>query len=88
MSDVNSNPTADAERERAKEDAAKRRKDAKAIAEQRRNDRKNRKRHCALCGVEESEKAPFVPHPDGLGPICRETSTCEHTRAAGKSITR
>ena len=60
------------------------REKAKLIAEARRNDRKNKKRHCALCSVEESEKTPFVAHPDGIGPTCREPALCEHYRAAPK----
>lgn len=55
---------------------------AKELADQRRNERKNRKRTCALCGVEESERTPFVAHPDGVGPTCRETYTCENYRAS------
>jgi hypothetical protein len=58
------------------------REKAKQLAEQRRTERKNRKRKCALCGVEENEKAPFVPHADGIGPTCKEPSMCEHYRAA------
>jgi hypothetical protein len=63
-------------------DAKARRELAKKMAEDRRSERKNRKRKCALCGIEESEKTPFVPHPDGLGPSCREPSMCEHYRAS------
>ena len=58
------------------------REKAKQLAEQRRTERKNRKRKCALCGTEENDKAPFVPHPDGIGPTCKEPSMCEHYRAA------
>jgi hypothetical protein len=54
---------------------------AKQLAEERRAERKNRKRKCALCGVEESEKTPFVAHPDGIGPSCKEASVCENYRA-------
>lgn len=60
------------------------REKAKLIAEARRTERKNKKRHCALCSVEESEKSPFVAHPDGIGPTCREPAMCEHYRAAPK----
>jgi hypothetical protein len=74
------------ERERAKQEAAKRRLEAKAEAEARRQDRKTRKRRCALCSVEESEKTPFFAHPDGLGPTCKEPALCEHYRAAGRPI--
>lgn len=49
---------------------------AKQIAEQRRAERRSRKRKCALCGVEESEKTPFVAHPDGIGPTCRDPNVC------------
>lgn len=71
-----------AERERAKQETMRRRAEAKADAERRRTERKTRKRKCALCGVEESEKSPFHAHPDGIGPTCREPSVCEHNRAA------
>ena len=68
-------------------DAKALREQAKKLAEQRRADRKNRKRKCALCGTEESEKTPFVAHPDGIGPSCKDPSVCEHYRAAaGKPI--
>jgi len=70
------------ETEAKKVTAEERRAEAKKIAEQRRADRKNRKRKCALCGTEESEKTPFVAHPDGIGPTCKEPSLCEHYRAA------
>lgn len=59
---------------------------AKQLAEERRNERKSRKRKCALCGVEESEKTPFVAHPDGLGPTCKEPSVCEHNRARAAGL--
>lgn len=58
------------------------REKAKQLAEQRRIERKSRKRKCALCGSEENDKAPFVAHPDGIGPTCKEPSLCEHYRAA------
>jgi hypothetical protein len=58
---------------------------AKLLAEARRNERKNRKRKCALCGTEESEKTPFFAHPDGIGPSCRDPGVCEHFRAAPKA---
>lgn len=61
-------------------DAKALRERAKQLAEERRALRKNRKRRCALCGVEESEKIPFVPHPDGLGPSCKDPATCDHHR--------
>ncbi len=54
---------------------------AKLLADQRRNERKNKKRHCALCKQEENEKSPFVAHPDGIGPTCKEPSMCENYRA-------
>ncbi len=57
------------------------REKAKQIAEQRRAERKNRKRKCALCGTEENEKVPFVAHPDGIGPTCKEPATCDQYRA-------
>jgi hypothetical protein len=57
------------------------REKAKQIAEQRRAERKNRKRKCALCGTEENEKVPFVAHPDGIGPTCKEPTTCDQYRA-------
>ena len=57
---------------------------AKQIAEQRRAESKNRKRKCVLCGIEESEKTPFVAHPDGIGPSCRETEACPNYRASAK----
>lgn len=55
---------------------------AKAIAEQRRAERKNRKRKCVLCGVEESDKTPLGPHPDGIGPSCKDEAACQARRAA------
>ncbi len=74
------------ETEGKKMTAEERRQDAKRIAELRRAERKNKKRKCALCGTEESDKTPFVAHPDGIGPTCKEPSVCEHYRAAGKPI--
>ncbi len=62
-------------------DAKALRERAKQLAEQRRLEAKNRKRKCALCATEENEKAPFVAHPDGIGPVCKEASVCEHNRA-------
>ncbi len=62
-------------------DAKSRRELAKKLAEDRRTERKTRKRKCALCGIEESEKSPFVAHPDGLGPTCRETMSCDRNRS-------
>ncbi len=58
------------------------REKAKQLAEERRTLRKNRKRKCALCGSEENDKVPFVAHPDGIGPTCKEPSMCEHYRAS------
>jgi hypothetical protein len=49
---------------------------AKAIAEQRRAERRLRKRKCVLCGVEESDKMPLGPHPDGIGPSCKDELAC------------
>ena len=65
--------------ESAKNKAA--REEAKKIAESRRQEMKNRKRKCALCGTEESDKTPFFPHADGIGPTCREPNVCEHYRS-------
>lgn len=62
-------------------DAKTLRERAKQLAEERRNERKNRKRKCAMCGIEESDKTPFFAHPDGIGPTCKEPSMCEHYRA-------
>ena len=56
------------------------REKAKAIAEQRRAERKLRKRKCVLCSVEESDKTPLGPHPDGLGPSCRDELGCQARR--------
>jgi len=55
---------------------------AKAIAEARRLERRNRKRKCVLCGVEESDKSPLGPHPDGIGPSCKDELSCQARRAA------
>ena len=55
---------------------------AKAIAEQRRAERRLRKRKCVLCGVEESERTPLGAHPEGLGPSCRDPGGCELRQAA------
>lgn len=55
---------------------------AKAIAEQRRAERRSRKRRCVLCAVEESDKAPLGAHPDGIGPSCRDELSCQARRAA------
>ena len=63
---------------------AERKAEAKRLADQRRLERKNRKRKCALCGTVEDEKVPFIAHPDGIGPTCKEPSFCEHYRAAAK----
>ncbi|MFO0594738.1 MAG: hypothetical protein U0228_05525 [Myxococcaceae bacterium] len=64
-------------------DAKVLRERAKQLAEERRAERKNRKRKCALCGTEESDKTPFVAHPDGIGPSCKEPSLCDNFRARG-----
>ncbi len=65
-------------------DAKTLRERAKQIAEARRAEKKNKKRKCAMCGTEESDKTPFFAHPDGLGPTCREPALCEHYRAGPK----
>jgi hypothetical protein len=65
--------------ESAKNKAA--REEAKKIAEARRVEAKSKKRKCALCGTEESDKTPFFAHPDGIGPTCREPNVCEHYRS-------
>ena len=54
---------------------------AKELAEQRRAERRLRKRTCVLCGVEESDKTPFMAHPDGIGPACRDEAACLGRRA-------
>jgi hypothetical protein len=54
---------------------------AKEIAEQRRAERRQRKRRCVLCGIEESDRSPLGPHPDGIGPACREEAACLSRRA-------
>jgi hypothetical protein len=64
------------------EDAKVAREKAKQIAEQRRAERRNRKRKCVLCGTEESDKNPLGPHPDGIGPSCRDEAACQSRRAA------
>ena len=63
-------------------DAKAARERAKAIAEQRRLERRNRKRKCVVCGVEESDKTPLGAHPDGIGPSCKDELTCQARRAA------
>ncbi|MFY0529085.1 hypothetical protein ACN28I_39955 [Archangium gephyra] len=63
-------------------DAKAARERAKAIAEQRRAERRNRKRKCVVCGVEESDKTPLGAHPDGIGPSCKDELTCQARRAA------
>jgi hypothetical protein len=65
----------------ANEDAKAARERAKAIAEARRAAAKNRKRKCVLCSVEESDKTPLGPHPDGIGPSCKDESGCQTRRA-------
>jgi hypothetical protein len=57
---------------------------AKAIAEQRRAERRARKRKCVLCGVEESDKTPLGPHPDGIGPSCKDELSCQARRATAR----
>lgn len=69
----------------ANEDAKAARERAKAIAEQRRAERKNRKRKCVLCGVEESDKTPLGAHPDGIGPSCKDEGSCQARRASAAS---
>jgi hypothetical protein len=64
------------------EDGKKARERAKLIAEQRRAERRNRKRKCVLCGVEESDKTPLGPHPDGIGPSCKDELSCQARRAS------
>ncbi len=54
---------------------------AKELAEQRRAERRLRKRKCVLCNVEESDKTPFMAHPDGIGPACRDEAGCLGRRA-------
>jgi hypothetical protein len=66
-------------------DAKAARERAKAIAEQQRTERRNRKRKCVRCGVEESEKTPLGPHPDGIGPSCKNELDCSQRRASGKA---
>ena len=63
------------------EDGKAARERAKAIAEQRRMESRNRKRKCVLCGVEESEKVPLGAHPDGIGPACKDEASCLARRA-------
>ncbi|CAM3960715.1 hypothetical protein COEX109129_01595 [Corallococcus exiguus] len=63
-------------------DAKTARERAKAIAEQRRAERRNRKRRCVVCGVEESDKTPLTAHPEGIGPACKDEVTCQARRAA------
>lgn len=62
-------------------DAKAARERAKQIAEQRRAERRLRKRRCVLCGVEESEQSPLGPHPDGIGPSCRDEPSCQLRRS-------
>lgn len=61
-------------------DAKAARERAKVIAEQRRAERRNRKRKCVLCGLEESEKNPLGPHPEGIGPSCKDELACQARR--------
>ena len=62
------------------EEAKTARSRAKQIAEQRRQERKNRKRKCVLCGAEESDKVPLGAHPDGIGPSCKDEGACLQRR--------
>ena len=64
------------------EDAKAARERAKAIAEQRRLERRNRKRKCVLCGAEESDKVPLGAHPEGIGPSCKDEAGCLDRRSA------
>lgn len=61
-------------------DAKAARERAKQIAEQRRTERRNRRRRCVLCSAEESDKTPFGPHPDGIGPVCKDELSCQSRR--------
>jgi hypothetical protein len=61
-------------------DAKTARERAKLIAEQRRAERRNRKRKCVVCGAEESDKTPLGPHPDGIGPSCKDEVSCQQRR--------
>jgi hypothetical protein len=63
------------------EDGKAARERAKAIAEARRAERRNRKRKCVLCGIEESDKTPLGAHPDGIGPSCKDEIGCQGRRA-------
>lgn len=58
-------------------DAKTARERAKEIAEQRRAERRNRKRKCVVCGVEESDKTPLGAHPEGIGPSCKDELSCQ-----------
>ncbi len=62
-------------------DAKAARERAKVIAEQRRAERRLRKRKCVICAVEESDKAPLGPHPDGIGPYCRDELGCRQRQS-------
>ncbi len=59
---------------------------ARQLADERRAERKNRKRRCTLCATEESDKAPFVPHLDGIGPVCKDAASCENNRARAAGL--
>lgn len=61
-------------------DAKAARERAKALAEQRRAERRNRKRRCVVCNVEESERTPLHAHPEGLGPSCKDETACQTRR--------
>ncbi len=77
---------AKAENERLKAQALAEKREAKRLAEARRQEKKSVKRKCTLCGTEESERIPFFAHPEGLGPSCKEPQFCEHFRASGKVL--
>lgn len=66
------------------EEAKAAREKSKALAEQRRLERKNRKRRCVLCGIEESDKTPFMAHPEGIGPACKDELSCQQRKAAAR----
>lgn len=82
VSSVSEEAEGKVDREAQKKAAEARRLDAKRLAEERRAAQRSRKRRCALCQTEESEKLLFVAHPDGIGPTCREPGVCEYYRAA------
>lgn len=61
-------------------DAKAAREKAKAIAENRRAERKLRKRRCVVCNAEESDKVPLGAHPEGIGPSCKDEAACQARR--------